>query len=334
MRRWGRGAGKKGNGPRSAAGFLRAAALAALLAGCREEGKALPSTRKVALPAPAGAGASLRVDASGREWIVSAGQAMVVDTGAAPRVSRMAAGPGTPLPVPMWDLTGRLYADSSRTALAEIAVRSGSRPPGIRLTGPVARDPRGRWIYATLRHAGVVGLRADSLRLLWGWPHAGPAATALAASPLGDRVYLALDASEPEGTEPRVQVRDQQTGRVLADVKQPMPARSLVAGRDGFLYGYAEADGAGAVFSLRHVPDGLEERWRTTLRHAGLTAPAALRVSPTWQRLAVFGEGGVRLLDARTGTVVGHLNERPRDAAFDARGRLHLLYDTRTEVIP
>ncbi|HET6764964.1 MAG TPA: hypothetical protein VFH27_14870 [Longimicrobiaceae bacterium] len=315
-------------------GLLCAAAFAALLAGCREEGKALPSTRKVSLPAPAAAGASLRLDALGREWIVAGGQAMVVDTGRAPRVSRIAAGAGSPLAAPMWDLSGRLYADSSRSALAEIAARAGIAPPGIKLTGPVARDPRGRWIYGTLRHAGIVGLRADSLRVLWGWPHAGPAATALAASPLGDRVYLALDASETEGTEPRVQVRDQQTGRVLADAKQPMPARSLVAAGDGFLYGYAEADGTGAVFSLRHVPDGLEERWRTSLRHAGMTAPAAVRLSPTGERLAVFGEGGVRLLDARTGTVVGHLNERPRDAAFDARGQLHLLYAARTEVIP
>jgi hypothetical protein len=328
MRRSRSGVGKR------VRGMASALVVAAVLGACREEGKPLPATRRVALPSPAPAGASLRVDAMGREWIVSPGQAMVVDTGRTPRVSRIAAGAGTPIPVPMWDAAGRLYADSSRTALAELAARAGIKPPGLRLTGAIARDPRGRWIYATLRHAGVLGLTADSLRPLWGWPHAGPAATALAVSPLADRVYVALDSSGADGTEPRVQVRDQQTGRILADVTQPMPIRALAAGADGFLFGYAEADGAGAVLSLRHVPGGLEDRWRVTLRHVGLTAPAALRVSPTGSRVAVLGAEGVRLLDGATGAVVGHLDERPRDAVFDAGGRLHLLYDGRTELIP
>jgi hypothetical protein len=310
------------------------AMLAVGIGGCRNEGKALGTARRTALPWPVPPGASLRLDGLGREWIVSPGQAMVVDTGRAPRISRTVAGAGTPIPAPLWDPSGRLYGDSARTVLAELAVRGRVKAPSVRVTGPVARDPRGRWIYATLRHSGVLGITADSLRTLWGWPQAGPAATALAVSPLADRVYLGLDAWEDGGTEPRVQVRDQQTGRVLADVEQPAPVRALAVARDGYLYGYAEDDGAGAVFSLRHVPDGLAERWRTRIRSLGLTAPAALRVAPGGERVAVFGEGGVRLLDGATGKVVGHVDERPRDAAFDAGGRLHLLYDRRTEIIP
>jgi hypothetical protein len=52
--------------------------------------------------------------------------------------------------------------------------------------------------------------------------------------------------------------------------------------------------------------------------------------------VAVFGRrgGGVRLLDAGTGAVIGHEDESPRDAAFDAGGQLHLLYARRTEIIP
>jgi hypothetical protein len=311
-------------------------AVAAVLGGCREEGKALKPGRRADLPAPAPASASLRIDALGREWVVGPGTAMVVDTGRAPRISRIAAGPGTALPAPPWDPAGRLYADTARQALAEMALRAGVKAPSLRLAGPVARDPRGRWIYATIRHAGVVGMTADSLHTLWGWPHAGPAATALAVSPLADRVYLALDSSTVEGTDPRVQVRDQQSGRVLATLAQPAAVRWLAVAGSGVLYGYAEAEGKGSVVALGHVVGGLEERWRVTLRRVGLDAPAAVRVSPAGDRVAVFGRrgGGVRLLDGATGAVIGHEDESPLDAAFDAGGRLHLLYPRRTEIIP
>jgi DNA-binding beta-propeller fold protein YncE len=320
------------------AGITAAAALVVTLglAGCREEGKALRVERRVRLPASASPAASLRMDGLGREWVVDGSSATVVDTGRAPRVSRISAGPGTPIAAPLWDPAGRLYADSARRALAEMAERTGVKAPSLRLSGPVARDPRGRWIYATIRHAGVVGITADSLHTLWGWPHAGPAATALAVSPLADRVYLALDSSAVEGTDPRVQVRDQQSGRVLATLAQPAAVRWLAAARSGALFGYAEAGGRGSVVALGHVVGGLEERWRVSLRRVGLGSPAAVRVSPAGDRVAVFGRrgGGVRLLDGATGAVIGHEDESPLDVAFDAGGRLHLLYPSRTETIP
>ncbi|MDB4948126.1 MAG: hypothetical protein JWM27_775 [Gemmatimonadetes bacterium] len=332
MGRW-TGTGRIHGFGRSVAPALAAVALAF---GCREEGRALPSTRRVRLPQPVSAAATLRIDATGREWVMDGGAAAVVDTGGAPSVARVTVGTGTPLPAPLWDVGGRLYADAAVPALAEVAARAGVKPPGLRLSGPVARDPRGRWLYAAIRHGGVVGMTADSLHALWGWAHAGPAATALAVSPLADRVYVALDSSGTEGSDPRVQVRDQQTGRILATLSQPAAVRWLAAAGDAGLVGYAEADGKGAVVALRHTTDGLEERWRVTLGRLGLEAPGAVRVAPGGVRVAVWGRkgGGVRLLDGATGAVVGHVGDSPLDAAFDAGGRLHLLYAAETRVVP
>lgn len=129
-----------------------------------------------------------------------------------------------------------------------------------------------------------------------------------------------------------MQVRDAQTGRVLASLDTGEPVRALVAGPDGTLFGVAqedEAGGAGRVFALRPGPAGLAEAWAVSLRRLGLEVPVRLRLSPAGDRVAVFAGagregGGLRVLDA-AGRVTGQMPEAPLDAAFDAAGRLHLL---------
>ena len=57
--------------------------------------------------------------------------------------------------------------------------------------------------------------------------HAAATATALAVTPMADRVYLDVDTSTLEGTDPLVQVRDQQSGRVLASLAHEYRSKTL-----------------------------------------------------------------------------------------------------------
>ncbi|HEX8695559.1 MAG TPA: hypothetical protein VF746_24310 [Longimicrobium sp.] len=302
--------------------WLRAAvlALAALAAACGGGEGELRVLRTIPLPDSVAAGATLAVDSLERAWIGEPGRLTGVDSVGRP-LARLAAG-GPLAPRVLWTRGERLYVRAGPTlALIDPATRRrfGTR----RLEAPVARDPRGRWIYAATGGGGVLGLGADSLAPRWGWPDAGSPVSALAVSALGDRVYVALEGSGRHDVEPAVQVRDAQSGRVLSTFATGEPVRALEPGPDNSLYALSGGD----VVALRHGPQGLARLWSTDVTGLGFGGVDALRVSPSGARVAVLSrEDGVRVLDARTGAVVGRTKQAPRDAAFDVGGRLWLLY--------
>ncbi len=309
---------------RRAAHALLLAAVA--LSACRKEAD-LPIARRVPLAAPAPAGATLAVDASGRSWLGVPGRLLPLPLSPAERAGPPVAVEGEGVPRVEGSVGRRLLLRvGERLALAEAvdgAVAAARAAPGA-----FAADPRGRWVYATRPRGGVLGLGPDSLRPAWGWAEAGPATTALAVSPLGDRVYHALAAGAERDAPSRLLVRDQQTGRVLSTVELAEPATALSAGRDGTLY-LAWGEGGRTVAAYRPTAEGAERVWATTLRWGSGAEGVELRPSPDGRRVAVLsrGEGGgLRLLDALTGSEVGRTKEAPLDAAWGGGGRLLLLY--------
>ncbi|HEX8431309.1 MAG TPA: PQQ-binding-like beta-propeller repeat protein [Longimicrobium sp.] len=291
--------------------------------GCRKRGGEIPTLRRIPFAAPVSARATLTVDGGGRLWVGDSLRVMSIDTmgrvtaslpvpaGAVPRVLRVGGGRVTvsrgPRTLTVIDAaTGRVLHDR----------RS-------RLDAPVALEPRGRWAYTVKAGGGVLGLDS-ALAMKWGWPEGGSRSGALAVSPLGDRVYLALDGSDERDLDPTVQTRDAFSGRVLGAWVAPAPVRGLEPGADGRIAGW-DAD---AVFLLRHAEAGVEEAWRVSLGKLGLKRIDGVRVAPDGGHVAVIarGEGGgVRVLDAADGRVVAREDEAPTDAAWDVRGRLLVL---------
>ncbi len=271
--------------------------------------------------------ATLAVDEAGRVWVGDAGVLVALDSlgrtvarfplpGAPPRLLRMH---GRRL----WVSRGPRGVAIVDAATGRVeAQRTASRP------APLAVDPRGQWVYTSVRRGAVLGL--DTLLVpRWGWPDVGADAAALAVSRLGDRVYVGVVGTD--AVDPGVQVRDAFSGRVLAAWEASEPVRGLEAGADGRVYGWDD----GGVFALRHTVAGLEEAWRVSLGGVDLERVDALRVSPTGERLALLarGEGGgVRVLDAADGRVVGREGEAPPDAAWDVRGRLLVLGEREVRV--
>lgn len=291
---------------------LRLAVLFLLLCGCVRQAP-LPVSRSFPLEGELAGASSLAVE-GGRLWVAGGDRLAALD----------AAAGGVLLSV-------ELEADAARIA----AVREGTvylvTPSGVaavdaeegrvraRSAGveDVALDPGGEVAYLLAPRGGVLGADAETLRPLWGWPERGPEGTALAVSPLGDRVYQAL-----EGDPPRILVRDAQTGRILDVEEVPGPVRSLAVGADGVLYAATGEGWWSGVLALRPGPGGVEAVWRIRVPEG----PLRVRVSPAGDRLAVLApaEGVLRLLDARTGEVVAE-REGVVDAAFAPRGALYLL---------
>jgi hypothetical protein len=301
-----------------------------LLGACRDKGGGeLPVLRRIALPEQVSPDATLATDSAGRVWVGDAGRLTVLDTlgGVVARIPVA----GAPARILLMH-GGRLYVSRGPRDFAVLEAATGRVVAArrARRTAPFVVDPSARWAFTVGRWGGVLGLDT-LLNTRWGWPEAGSEAGALAISPLGDRVYLAVNGDD-RGREPALQVRDAYSGRVLSTWGTPAPVRGMEAAADGRLYGWDE-DG---IFALRHAPAGLEEVWRVSMGRTDLERVDALRVSPSGARIAVIarGEGGgVRVLDTADGRVVAREGQAPPDAAWDARGRLLVLGTREVRVV-
>ncbi len=303
-------------------------ALALALAACREEGGEIPTLKRIPLPEPVTAAATLAVDGEGRVWVGEKGRMTVMDT--VGRVAARFALPGAPARV-LGMHGARVYVTRGPRDLAALDAATGKvvAQRRARRDAPMVVDPRGRWAFTAGRLGGVLGLDT-LLTTRWGWPEAGSTAGALAISPLGDRVYVALNGDDARDLVPAVQVRDAFSGRILATWEAPAPVRGLEPSPDGRVYGWDDD----AVFALRHTTAGVEEVWRVSLD--GLERVDALHASPSGAKLAVLarGEGGgVRVLDAADGRVIAREGEAPPDAAWDVRGRLLVLETREVRVV-
>ncbi|HEX5726213.1 MAG TPA: hypothetical protein VFX98_12150, partial [Longimicrobiaceae bacterium] len=121
--------------------------LAALLPGaCREAGDTLRTTRRARLAAPLAEG-TLAMDSAGRAWIGERGAVWALDSLGRPGARFVL--PGAVLRV-AWAAGGELAVRSAGGGLRLVddstgAVRVTRRESRLR---PLARDPRGRWLYA------------------------------------------------------------------------------------------------------------------------------------------------------------------------------------------
>jgi hypothetical protein len=313
------------------AGTLAAAgALLPLLAACPRAHDTLPTERRIALPAEAAGASTLGVDAAGRLWLGRVGQLLALDPEGG--VAATADPGGDAVPAVVGAAGERLLARAgAELMLVDADGTVAARWPYADLRAAAA-DRGGRWIYAANDGGGVVLLTADALAPLAGWPEVGRPATGAAVSWLGDRVYLALDAGG-HGDEPALlQVRDAQTGRVLASIAQPEPVRDPLAGPDGVLY----ACTAEGVVAYRHYPGGLERAWERPLELLAGADGCHLRMDADGTRLAAFSRGaggGLALLDAGDGEELGRTPEPPLDAAFGPGGRLYLLEGAAVRVV-
>ena len=286
----------------------------ALAAACRRGGDGPAAAARIPLADSAGEGATLVLDSLGRAWIGRPGEMARIDS-AGRAVERIDV-PGEAAPRVLWSRgEGVVARAGGRALLLDSGKVRVSRPAAE----PLARDPRGRWVYTATRLGGVLGLDPATLRPQWGWPDAGSRATAVAVGPLADRVYVALAGREENEVAPAVQVRDAISGRLLSVFQLDAPLSALEAGRDGALFGV----GNGRVLKLRHGPGGLEREWIVS---AGNDEGGELRLSPAGGRLAVKSGDEVRVLDATTGETVSRTSEAPLDVAYDGEGRLWMLY--------
>jgi hypothetical protein len=287
------------------------------MGGCAKK-DTLRTLDRVALRDTVPEDASLLVDSAGRAWIGEPGQAVAVDT-AGRQVGRVAIPlPGTPRL--LWMDGGRAYV---RAGASTAVVNDSGRALGTRRSdAPLARDPRGVWVYTATRNGSVMGLAPESLVPRWGWPDAGSPVSALAVSPLGDRVYVALAGSDRHDVPAGIEVRDALSGRLLSTYGTGGTVRSLVAGPDGTLYAVI----GGSVQALRHGPDGLKQLWSRDFGGIGRHDPDAVRVSPGGDRIAVVAYGKeLHLLAAADGRVLEESKRAPRDAGWDVAGRLWVL---------
>ncbi len=318
------------SGPRVRRLFPLLPALLALAGGCRRpETVEVGTGRTLPLPAPVDSTASIAAAPGGRVWLAAGGRLALLDTARAPASVPVELGTTDAARVVGSD-TAAVYLRAG-TRLLAVQTDSGrvrARRVGVGADG-FAPDPRGGGFVAT-RWGGVTGLAPGSLRPLWSWPERGAAGTALAVSPLGDRVYQALG-----GDEPRILVRDAQTGRILAETETAAAVRSLDAGPDGTLYAVTGEGRRATLAALRPGPAGLTERWDVALRGLEVGDSARVVVSPAGGRVALVsreGGGTLRVLDAATGQVVSG-ETGVLDAAFAADGSLLVLTGREVRIV-
>ena len=303
-------------GRRGPAALALAAAL--LLSSACRKADTLKTLERVALRDSVPADATLWLDRIGRVWI-GGPQTLAAFDSTGRELGRLKV-PLKGTPEILWTWPGHTYL---RTGAAAAVLDSTGSQAGARRSGaPVVADPRGRWVYTASRTGSVLGLAPESLGARWGWPDAGSAVTALAVSPLGDRIYVALAGSDAHDVAPGIEIRDALSGRLLSTFRTDAGLKALKAGPDGTLYGVL----GGTVIALRHGPEGLKQIWSRDLGGIGHGNPNALRVSPDGTRVAVLARGReLHLLAAGDGKVLEQSKQAPRDAAWDAAGRLWVL---------
>ncbi|MFL5380931.1 MAG: hypothetical protein ACJ8GN_00260 [Longimicrobiaceae bacterium] len=299
--------------------------LVLLAAGCRKK-DTLRTLERVPLPAPASPAATLAIDSLGRAWVGDSARLVALDT--AGRVLAR-------VPVELKGAPRLLWLDSARVVVrvpgAAGVVDAAGKTVALRRSGaPLARDPRRRWVFTASSTGSVLGLDPRSLAPRWGWPDAGSPVSALAVSPWGDRVYVALSGSGRNDVPPSVEVRDALSGRLLSVYRTSAPVRRLEAAPDGTLYALMGGD----VVALRHGRAGLKPLWSRGFGGIGQPEADELRVSPSGDRIAVVARGkGLRLLAAGDGKVLEEGKQSPRDVAWDAAGRLWVLGEREIRIV-
>lgn len=288
------------------------------ISGCAKR-DTLRTLDRVALPDSVSADATLTIDSLGRAWVGDSTKLTAFDT-AGRTLARV--------PVELKGAPRLLWIDSGRVVLrvhgasGSVDAVTGKLEAVRRSDAPLARDPRGHWVYTATRTGSVLGLDPRSLAPRWGWPDAGSAVVALAVSPLADRVYVALAGSGRNDVPPSIEVHDALSGRVLSTYRTAEPARRLEVAPDGTLYALTGGD----VVALRHGREGLKPLWSRGFGGIGHAPADELRVSPSGGRIAVLARGkDLRLLAAADGKVLEESKQSPRDVAWDAAGRLWVL---------
>jgi hypothetical protein len=321
----------KGRTHARAAGLAAAAILLPLLTSCRPTRDDLSTAWRFSLPPEAAGATTIAVDGAGRVWLGIAGHLVVADS--AGGVIGAAAIGGEDVPTVAAVLADALLVRAGpelmRVDPADGTVGARWRYADLRATAP---DPAGRWLYAANDGGGVLRLDAATLDVLGGWPEVGADAVGAAVSALGDRVYVSLARGEGSDAPAAIHVRDAQSGRVVGEIAQPEAAFDPVAAADGRLFACTEA----SAVAYRHVPRGLERDWERPVDLLRGEGGCALRIGANGGRLAVFsrGEGGgLVLLDAADGRVLGRTPRPPLDAAFGPGGRLYVLEGPSVRVV-
>jgi hypothetical protein len=287
--------------------------------GCGGKKDTLKTLERVPLPGAVPEAATLTLDSAGRAWIGQPGRLTAFDSSGRALATLPVALRGTPRLLWIGGTRAYLRTDSSSAVVRlDSAASAGIR----RSDAPLARDPRGRWVFTATRTGSVLGLDTATLVPRWGWPDAGSRVSALAVSPLGDRVYVALAGSSRHDVPTSIEIHDAFSGRVLGAWEAPDVVRALDVSPDGTLFALAGGD----VLALRHGPGGLNVLWSKGFGGIGRAEADALRVARDGARVAVLARGHeLRVLSARDGAVVEESKRAPRDAAWDAAGRLWVL---------
>jgi hypothetical protein len=299
--------------------------LVLLAAGCRKK-DTLATLERVRLPAPASPAATLAIDSLGRAWVGDSARLVALDS-AGHVLARV--------PVELKGAPRLLWLDSGRVVLrvpgAAAILDAAGKTAALRRSGaPLVQDPRRRWVFTASSTGSVLGLDPRSLAPRWGWPDAGSPVSALAVSPWGDRVYVALSGSGHNDVPSSIEVRDALSGRLLSVYRTSAPARRLETAPDGTLYALIGGD----VVALRHGRAGLRPLWRHGFGGIGQADADELRVSPSGERIAVLARGkALRLLAARDGKVLQEGKQSPRDVAWDAAGRLWVLGEREIRIV-
>ncbi|HEV2131601.1 MAG TPA: PQQ-binding-like beta-propeller repeat protein, partial [Longimicrobiaceae bacterium] len=259
--------------------------------GCDWRGGGEPQpTAVIMLATRFGPGAALGVDGEGRLWVAAGDSLRVMDAASGQLLASAAIPAADPLHLMAGEERGMYLRAGERLLALDGATGEPRAEREVAAAHPVTIDPRGRHVYEAMVSGTVYGLDPRTLEPSWAWPRLGLDAAALASSPEGDRLYLAL--REPAGTggagATRVLTRDVQTGRVLAETLLPFSATVLAADAAGMVYALLEDDVGGAVAALQPGAEGLRVLWQRSLLSLGLAGPVELRISPPGDRLALF----------------------------------------------